>query len=300
MFAMLLILATASTTAQDDNAAGKRDQALLNRLKRDYPAAAKTLRAQTQNVELTIKRSFRELSGRVTTSQARLLRKGASTLREALINPGAPGSLWRVMCVSGGRSFVLEKRPGASAYQLTPMQVGGGPKIEDLEFDPEMEHHVGQFVTCAYTLAGRDLATLLNSPSFQIRDLAERREDNRSVIRLTYSWAMNHETLTSPVEGWIDLCPDLNWAILAWEARTTTVEKLGGASVPYVGTHKCVLTYEKVGTEIRLRTSRSVATVSTDASRQEDQVEVVDYKSGQVVDRDFTLEAFGVKDNPNP
>ncbi len=111
---------------------------------------------------------------------------------------------------------------------------------------------------------------------------------------------MNQEHFTSPVEGWIDLCPDLNWAILAWEARVTAVEKVKGANVPFVSMDKRMMMYEKVGAEIRLRTSRSESAISMDPARQEDQVEVVDYKSGQVVDRDFTLEAFGVKDNPNP
>ncbi len=185
------------------------------RFRREYPAAAARWNALSDDVLVRGRTDLRFMHGTKHTTQALTVAASGSKrlvhrdrmIVELASEPGHPYEAAEVFCETPAEMFRLTK---SSRNRTLGYIIRYHGPFED---DPtsELMYHFQRFAQCATVYYGISLLDRVRDPSFVLKSIEAHQEAGRERVRINYSF----ESKNYDESGWVELEPDLDWAIRA-------------------------------------------------------------------------------------
>lgn len=283
----LLVLALVAIAAGTEAAAhgAEIDRDLLNRFRREYPAAVDRLRGFYSTLRIEMQNTWPEpISG--STPESRVLRYAAR------------GDLLRLDTVATiadkSQESVSVANPRAS-FRLTPSRSGGGYTVDTIDGYAErlLTLRIGAVALFApfgfYEFA---MDELVYQPGFEWTGFGFDGNGSSGLVKGEFRAISAEESLLS---GWFLFAPDQHWALRGWYLRAQLKDREQGP-----GHRECKITYDErlhpSGFPLLKRAEYTTVFDPMANRRMVELYEVTKIEQVDVPESEFTLPAFGLPD----
>jgi hypothetical protein len=285
--AAVILGTTCSLFFCSSQATGQEDEASLKeRVMKVYPGALKALEGHfakasgtgtcAEEYRIGMEGHFRSDSRLTFACNRPLLAKTVSLASRTTIKDQKTTPVREVVfCYNPENSFWLAKPAGNSEYSVNLIETG---KVERSRVRYQVREAL-KFLDAPYTVGGLPMSMAFERPNFSIRRVSALRDEDKNHLKI--EWAIKGGRGLS---AWVVVAPDEKWVIHEYECKDIQ------------DTHHGRIEYGKpvdgfpVPKSVRIESS----TVGEPLARHSYAVDVDQIHFGDVLDRDFTLGAFGL------